>query len=651
MLPGVGPKTLEKLKKLNITVPTDLIYHFPSRYIDFSHISSIKEAQLQQNTSVSGQLTSLKNIYTKTGKFIQIGQLLDQTGVIQLLWFNQPYLINSLKIGDIYSVAGEVSLYFGKKTIISPFVGCHNTGKIIAIYPETKGLTSAWFRKTIQNNLFNLTKDIVDPIPEKFLKSAHLIDLKSALKIIHSPKNQKELNQAKTRLSLQEIMSLQGQSYLSKKEWLTLSPAKKFNNFEKEIQKTVDKFPFKLTPSQSRVWAEISSDLLNQNKPCNRLLQGDVGSGKTVIALLGTQLASLNKTLSVFLAPTEILALQHFSFFKKYLKNVYFLSSKVKLKIKELPKNAIIISTHAAIYQSVDIIPNLGLLIIDEQHKFGVTQRSQLLSKTNPPHVITMTATPIPRTISLTILGNLDLSVIDELPKNRLPIKTKVINKNEQTKYLLQLAAHLKKTKEQAFIVCPFIDISESMATVHAATDEFEKLTKLFPDIKLALIHGKIKSQTRQKILNDFAKNKIHILVTTPIIEVGIDFPNATNIIILSSERFGLSSLHQLRGRVGRGDLQSYCYLFANTPTPRLNFLETNQNGLKIAEYDLKIRGPGDAFSTIQHGFPSLKIASFSDLKLINISSQLLSSLLKLYPDFDVSKLVCTPLQSLHPNN
>ncbi len=650
MIPGIGPKTAEKLQKLGINTKKDLLFHFPHRYLDFSNIQKIAHISTNSSVTVKGKITFFQNIYTKSHKNLQKATITDDTGSLTLIWFNQPYLVNIIKIGQQLAVAGNVSLFQNKATIISPEYGYYHTGKIIAIYPETKGLTSKWFRKTLQNNISLLIKDIKDPLPSKIISKYNLLPLTKALQEIHSPTNTNLLNQSRLRLALDEIISLQSLAYLQKQQWLNYQPQVILKN--KPIQPIIKKLPFSLTKDQKKVWQDIKTDLLSNTKPMNRLLQGDVGSGKTIIALLGAYLASQNQAKTIFLAPTEILAHQHYNTFKKYLKNVFFLSNQSKLNLSKLPSNAIIISTHAIIYQKN--IQNIAFLIIDEQHKFGVKQRS-FLNSTNPPHTLTMTATPIPRTISLTFLGNLDLSVIDSMPKHRLPIKTFVVPNTKKADCHQWLDTHIKKTKQQAFIVCPFIEISETLNTVKSAKNEFEKLKKIFPDLKLALIHGKIKSKDREKILKDFQANKINILVTTPIIEVGIDFPNCTTIVILSADRFGLAQLHQLRGRVGRGDKQSFCYLFSESENEkvkkRLEFLTQHNSGQKIAEFDLKIRGPGEIFSTIQHGFPSLKLANLSNTKLIEFSQKVLKDIIKTNPKFDLQLLNKHPQEKLTSNN
>lgn len=653
-IPGLGPKTREKLSHLGINDSVDLINHFPTRYLDFSHSINIKDAIINETATFTGIVSTFQNIFTRYSKNLQKASLTDSTGRIELIWFNQPYLSKNIKIGETLSVAGTVSTFQNKKTIIAPEYGQYNTGKIIPVYPETKGLTSKWFRKIITTNIETLKQNSIDQIPGNILKQFKLSNQKDSLYQIHCPENLKKLEIARNRLAVDEIISLQAQSLLNKKEWESQKPQKilKTNkNIDHQISQFIDSLPFTLTDSQVKVWSEVKKDLLSKTKITNRLIQGDVGSGKTMIALLSCYLAHLNNTVSLFIAPTEILAEQHYKSFRQLLIEthnvpIFLLTGSSKLNLKELPSNSIIIATHAAIFQKEEFKSKLGVFIVDEQHKFGVKQRSFLSDMINPPHSLTMTATPIPRTISLTMLGNLDLSNIDTLPQNRLQIKTFLVSENKRKTDCYQwLKEHIKNTHQQAFIVCPFIDISESMASVKSAIQEYEQFSKvIFPDLKVGLLHGRLKSEEKEKIIRDFKDNKINILVTTPIIEVGVDIPNSTTIIIQSADRFGLAQLHQLRGRVGRGADQSFCYLFSDLNNEkvenRLKFLEKNSEGLKIAEYDLKNRGPGEIFSVIQHGFPSLKIANMSDAVLISQSQEILKAILEDNPFFDLTKLI-----------
>jgi ATP-dependent DNA helicase RecG len=641
-LPGIGPKTLTKLKQLNITSDKELLYHFPHRYVDFSKSINISQAPLEENVTLSGKIQNISNIFLKNGKSLQKIILSDSTGSIDLVWFNQPYLTKNFHEGEFWAFAGTTSLYHGHLTLFSPEYGKFNTGKIIPIYGETKGLTSRWFRKIFSLHLSSLLKSYTDPLPLNQLTQYKLIPLNKALTQIHLPQNQNYLEKARYRLAFDEINSLLAQSLLQKKSWANFAPKFILKNYS--TTKLINSFPFKLTDSQKSAWQEIKTDLISKKKVMNRLLCGDVASGKTVLALLSTYLTSQNQRQSLLLAPTEILAQQHYATFKSFLPTfpIYLLTAKNSLP-KTLDPAAIIIATHAAIFQKEKFMDNLALLIIDEQHKFGVKQRSFLNNK-NPPHTLTMTATPIPRSISLTLFGNLDLSTLKNLPQKRNPVKTFLVPQNKISDCYQWLLKEIKQKKTQAFIVCPFIEQSESDLSIKSAKKEFEHLRQIFPSLKLELIHGKTKIETRNKILDQFKKNKINILVTTPIIEVGIDFPNATTIIIQSADHFGLSQLHQLRGRVGRGTLQSYCYFFTESTgekaLKRLRYLENTNDGFKIAEFDLKSRGPGETFSTLQHGFPSLKIASFSDLKLIELCQLFLKQLQTDNPHFDLKKLV-----------
>lgn len=646
-IPGIGPKTESKLHQLDIFSDWQLLYHFPHRYIDFSKVIPISKIVVDENCTISGLIIHSENIYTRNGKSLQKIILKDRSGQVELIYFNQPFIIKNFKIGDTWAFAGTPSLYKNKVTIFAPEYGQYNTGKIIPIYPETKGLTSRWFRKTISLHLNTLQKNLNDILPITLINKYHLLPLVKALKEIHLPQNQESLTAARLRLSLDEIISILALSCLQKKTWASFTPKftlKTNKNIDQKIKKLISSLPFTLTDSQINAWSEIKPELISKDKVVNRLLCGDVGSGKTIIALLSAYLTSLNHHQTLVLSPTEILANQHLLTFQKYLPNIpiYLLSAHQSLP-KKIPNNSIVIATHAAIFQKEIFLKSTALLIIDEQHKFGVNQRS-FLKQSQPPHTITMTATPIPRTISLTYFGNLDLSTLKNLPQDRLRVKTFLVPQNKIPDCYQWLQKDILKRHTQSFIVCPFIEESESALTIKSAKKEFENLKELFPKLKLALIHGKTEIKSREKILADFAKNQINILVTTPIIEVGIDFPNATTIIIQSADHFGLSQLHQLRGRVGRGNKQSYCYLFTESSNEsslkRLDFLSKNNDGFKIAEFDLKTRGPGESFSTLQHGFPSLKIANLSDIKLIEFSQKILSELESNYPDFNVEKLV-----------
>jgi len=639
-IPTLGPKTIIKLNRLGIFTPNDLLFHFPTRYLDFSKNSTIKSLLPNQSATIRGQLISLNNIYTRSRKNILKAVVADSTGKIELIWFNQPYLEKNFTLGQTYSFAGVPTLYQNRLTLISPEYSSLRTGKIIPIYPQTSGLNSKWFQKIFSHYLHTLITNIPESLPQKIITQFKLIPLKTALFQIHQPQNLQSLETARYRLSLEEVLNFQIKSYLSRKKWLSLSPPSILKTspiINKKIKYLLKNLPFSLTSSQKKAWTEIKKDLLSATKIQNRLLQGDVGSGKTILAILAAYFTHLNQKSSLILAPTEILAQQHYLTFKKFLPPstpLHLLTANSQPDFSQFKSNSIIIATHAVIFQKKSLPHPITFLVVDEQHKFGVKQRNFLSDF--QPHTLTMTATPIPRTVNLTFLGNLDLTYLDTAPKNRLPIKTFVVPPQKQSACYQWIKDQINTHQSQVFIVCPLIEESETLSTVKSVKKEFEHLQTIFSNYKLALIHGKIKSKDREKIINQFTQHRLDILVSTPIIEVGIDIASAAIIVIQSADRFGLAQLHQLRGRVGRSGQQGYCYLFSENQNQkainRLNYLQTHHSGQKIAEYDLKTRGPGEIFSTIQHGFPSLKLASLSDSSLITTSAKLLSELVSKFP-------------------
>ena len=638
-LPGIGPKTILKLNRLQIFSPHDLLYHFPHRYLDFSQRTNIGSLTIGSTVTISGQIVSFQNIYTKTHKQLQFVTISDNTGQIKLTFFNQAYLSSVFKPHTRHCFAGTVSLFAGQKTIISPEHGPANTGQIIAIYPQTSQLGSHWFRRFFFSHLDLLTDNLEDPLPQAILHQYQLLSLKDALTTIHHPSTQARLNQARLRLAIDEVLSPLALSHLVKIHSSRTKPANTLKPKTKTISQIIRHLPFKLTRSQIQAWAEISADLTSSDHLTNRLLLGDVSSGKTILAFLACYLTHLNHASSLILAPTNILAQQHFHTFQNFFPQlpVFLLTSSVKPDFSRLPADAIIIATHSAIHHH-HRLPPITLLIVDEQHKFGVSQRSFLSQIKPPPHQITMSATPIPRTISLTLLGHLDQSHLEPLPHHQNPT-TRLVPNHKSADCYHWVNQQVSSDHVQAIIVCPFISLSETQQSVKAATTEYENLSQhYFHNQNIALLHGKTPPKSRDKIISDFAQGQIDILVTTPIIEVGIDIPNATIMIIQSADRFGLAQLHQLRGRIGRGTKRGYCFLFSDsddTPsTDRLKYLSSHANGQLIAEYDLKTRGPGEITSTLQHGFPQFKLASFSNFKLIALTQKIFHQLLSV-PDFD----------------
>ena len=630
-LPFVGPSFEKKLKKLEILTISDLLHHIPHRYIDFSKFTKIKDIKANELISVYGEITSIKNQPTKSGKLMQIGTFNDGENNINLIWFNQYFLIKTLFPGTKLIISGKASWFNRKLAFFSPqyekilSAGIQrnntvHTGKIIGVYPQTSGITNKWLKARI--------KYAIDRVEvEDFLKEKHgLLTFSQAIKKIHFPKTFEEAEQAKERLAFNEFYNLLVKAKERKKKLLKKKGVS-LTIDQLAINHFLDSLPFKLTKSQNKVMAEILDDL-KKKTPMNRLLQGDVGSGKTVVSAISAFVTFLNGYQTIFLAPTQILASQHFNtlnqLFSKSVKQI-----KIQLitsMTKKQEQADIYVGTHALLNKEFN---KVGLLIIDEQHKFGVKQIN-FLQKLNP-HTLTMTATPIPRTIAQTLFSDMDLSILDEIPGNRPKIKTWLVPNNKREKAYEWISSQITSHKSQCFIICPLVEESESetLKSVKSVKKEFDNLKSKFKNLKLGLLHGKLKEKDKNKVLDDFKNQKIDILVSTPVVEVGIDIPNATIMLIEASDRFGLAQLHQLRGRVGRGGKESYCLLFTENESERANgrltALTKISSGFELAELDLKLRGAGDVLGIKQSGF-NLKIANWSDTKLIKLASEAVNS-------------------------
>lgn len=589
------------LEKLNIFSAEDLLHHYPFRYEDLTKTET-------------GTVVSSRNLYTRSGKTLQKIIVRTPAGNRELTFFNQPYLIKTLKPEVKISLAGN------EYEVNGPFI---HTGRLVPIYPETKGISSKMLRRRIYNLL--QTVKLQDWLPEKIKQKNNLIDLNSALQQIHFPKNQTQIDSATKRLSFDELFLLQLEAIEQQKAWKGKNLSHQLLLDQEKILNLIASLPFSLTTAQNRCLKEILADL-GKNQPMNRLLQGDVGSGKTVLAAIAMYTAYLNGYQSILMAPTTILVQQHFQTL-----TTIFSQTDIKIDLITSGKSAgngdILVGTQALLFKKIS--HKIGLLVIDEQHRFGVKQRSQLISPAKiTPHLLSMTATPIPRTIALTFYANLDLSVLDELPPGRKPTKTWVVPLEKRLSAYRWIESQIKTHQSQAFIVCPLIEPSEkeTMQDIKAVTQEFNQLNSIFNQLKLGLIHGRLKSEDKKLIINDFRNNQLDILVATPVIEVGMDIPNAAIMVIENAERFGLAELHQLRGRVGRNNQKSYCLIFTQTKNPlalkRLKYLESLNSGIKLAELDLKLRGPGDLYGLKQHGFMQLKLASLTDIDLINRSRQ-----------------------------
>lgn len=635
LLPNTSHLTIKKLKHLNINTVYDLINYVPFRYENFSVVSKIGLVQPGETVTVQGLIINVKNQYTRSRITIQKVILQDDTGTIEIIWYNQPYLVRILRVGNFLSVSGTSEKSFSRLNIqpkeYELIPGLHSktihTAQIVPIYSETYGLSTRTIREKIYRVLGTIP-EIPEYLPAEIVRNNELMDIDRALRQIHFPSSLVASKQARERLAFDELFTIQLSSHLLKKEWALQKPGYRFflkRDDEKKLNEFVSKLPFDLTPAQKRVVEEVKTDILGV-KPMNRFIQGDVGSGKTVVAGITSLIASLNGTRTLFMAPTEILAIQHYQTFCLLFRDTSF---RVGLHTgsKKLKKNSsdfdVIIGTHALISQNVTF-EKVGLVIIDEQQRFGVMQRSLLKEKGGAPHLLTMTATPIPRTVALTLYGELDLSIIDEMPKGRIPVKTFLVPLAKRGPGYLWMKKKIRQEHIQIFIVCPLIEESqtETMKSVRAAKTEFERLKdEVFPEFKVGLLHGKMKPKEKDSMMEEFKKHAYDILVTTPVVEVGIDIPNATIIMIEGAERFGLAQLHQLRGRVGRGTVQAYCFLFTEKEEKsilsRLHFFCRTQSGIQLAEFDFRVRGPGDMFGTKQHGYMDLKVASLTDLKLI----------------------------------
>jgi len=635
VVPKIGPTYQKLLEKLEIFKVEDMLYHFPFRYQDYSQFKTIKDLQDGDTITVTATLASIKNIYTRNGKRITKANVIDHTGELGIVWFNQHYIKNTLEVGKTYNISGKVGFFDGKLCFLSPDMEIVSnafskkstenvhTGRLVPIYPETSGISSKWLRAKIKS-ILDLGTDLEEFLPEEILKERNFYKVEDAINKIHFPDSEEQAEKCRERFGFEELFIELLNVEKRKNDWSQKLKSKAFKPFTKEVNKFIDSLPFRLTTSQNNTLKEITKDLSKQ-VPMNRLLQGDVGTGKTVLAIISSYLTYLNGMRVLYMAPTEILAKQHKETFEKLLKDTYI---NIELEIgskKQTVKEEnwdILIGTHALLFTEKGY-KNIGLVIIDEQHRFGVEQRGKLLELSKEktfPHLLTMTATPIPRTLALTLYGDLSISILKDFPFEQRKVITKIIperNREEAYKWI-------DKKNEPTFIVCPLIDASESLSleNVKAAQEEYEILKNgVFKNKSVGLLHGRMKSKEKDEVIKKFREGKINVLVSTPVIEVGIDVPDATIMVIESAERYGLASLHQLRGRVGRSQKEGYCLAFMSNNSrnsyKRLKYLEELNSGVDLAEIDLKMRGQGDIFGSMQHGFKKLKIANVNDLKML----------------------------------
>lgn len=627
---------LKKLSQTGINTVQDLLENFP-RNIESTEITSqFLSIQMNMKNTVSGKLCDFRVERTPRGK--KIGKallILDDKSEIEAIWFQIPYILKNLKDESRVYLVGKISRDYGKIQISNPEVHLYrdvHVGRLRAIYSESPPITSKWLREKIASCL-PLAKEFPEILPEEIIKEYKFPRKNEAIKSIHAPKSSEEWELARKRLSFEEIFEIQvrvlREKFFHEKNTENKFPAKLDPEMVKKDLKTL---PFELTLAQKKVLFQIFKDF-EKDQPAHRLVQGDVGSGKTVVAFLAAAAQVRAGNQVVILAPTAILAQQHFQkaveFFRGIStdKNIRVellqgaTTAKNKKLIKEDLKNGeidVLIGTHAVLTEDT-VFKNLGLAIIDEQHRFGVAQRA-ILAK-NKAHVVAMTATPIPRTLALTIYGNQDLSVIDELPPGRQKIITRIIS-NSKGQELLNLFIHDQiEKKRQIFWVCPLVDESDKIEA-KSVLQEYERISQeIFPDKRVKFLHGKLKSREKTAIMDRFKNKEFDILVSTSVIEVGVDIPDATVMVIENAERFGLAQLHQFRGRIGRNNMQSYCFLMCRKPDDknktRLKALEQHHQGQKLAEIDLKLRGMGEIYGRRQSGMPDFKVADLSDLEML----------------------------------
>ncbi len=655
---GIGQKQAQKFSKLDILTVRDLLFHIPFRYQDTSSIITIEEFKERLEGTFLAQIEKVTTTYFR--KKITTVKVKDETGSLNLTYFNQTYLKNTLKEGQIYLFNAKITKKGNRKNIYNPKFEIFkeepdkqtHLGKLVGIYPETKGLTSRMIRAKIKNLIEQITEDvgdiakiIKDSLKEKDLEKFNLISLDKAINKIHFPETQEDIEKGKKRLAFDEMLRI---AFKIEKQILK---SEKEKSVGMEIKtKTLNSFikslPFKLTDDQNKAIEEILDDI-TKFKPMNRLLNGDVGSGKTVVSAAAILNTIKNNHSAILIAPTTVLAKQHFDTFNNLFKDLGIdveLCISAKKTIKKAD-NKLIIGTHAILYEK-ELPKDLNLVVIDEQHRFGVEQREYFKQKTKTsPHYLTMTATPIPRSLTEIFFGGLDVSEIREKPKDRKKIETfftpfrkredcfKWVKKNIlESKYNNKNEDEGEKNREeekreydnQAFIIYPLIEESEKM-TAKAVLVEFDYLKEIFKGLNVQFLHGRLKEKEKEKLIEDFRKRKINILISTTVIEVGIDIPSATIMVIEDAERFGLAQLHQLRGRVGRNDKESYCFVIPSANVEkdspaedRLRYFAKHNSGFEVAEYDLQNRGPGEVYGLRQSGVPNFKVASIHDIGLLN---------------------------------
>jgi len=640
-LKGVGPERAKLFARLGITTVEDFLYHLPFRYIDRSRIKKIRDLKIGETVTIMAKVVGSEGRPTRRGRSLFTVVVADETGALRLKWFNQPYVETRYKAGEQIVVSGEVKWYQGRE-IINPEVeflaeedqALIHTGRIVPVYRATAGLSSRVLRSLQVKALEAYT--VQEFLSEGLLSKLGLPGLPQAVPTVHFPPNEAEAKASRRRLIFDELFLLELVLALRKKRTQTIKTAVPLPCEGSLVRKLLSDLRFRLTPAQERVAEEIRHDLRRES-PMNRLLQGDVGSGKTIVAAMATLWAIESGHQAAIMAPTEILATQHYFVFRDLMGplgvRVDLLRGNMKRTEKKTALDAIasgesqaVVGTHALLEEGVEF-KSLALAVIDEQHRFGVLQRAALRKKGRDPHVLVMTATPIPRTLAITLYGDLDLSVIDEMPTGRQPITTRWATDEKRPQVFDFLRREIGKSR-QVYVVYPLVEESEKV-DIKAATEMQERLQQdVFPDLKVGLLHGRMSVREKDDAMRRFRQGEYPVLVATTVIEVGVDVPNATVIVIEHAERFGLSQLHQLRGRVGRGNQDSFCILLtpggvSEEARARLQAVVGTTDGFKIAEQDLRLRGPGEFFGTRQHGIPELRIADLiTDTPLLYLAQR-----------------------------